>query len=94
MNELEQVVAERDEARLETARTRAIHTHNLGPGDVEFLTGTTPEVIEAQAARLAARSQEALTLGNCVPSEGGNPRHDHWGTPERRFVRDLFGFDP
>lgn len=61
----------------ELARERAARKHNLDDDVLEFLTGTTEEQIEAQAAKLAslkpaAQGTTVVITGN-QPSGGADP---------------------
>lgn len=57
-----EVKAAEEKLAVDLARERAARTHKLTDELVEFLTGTNPEEIESQAAKLAA-----LTTGTVVP---------------------------
>lgn len=61
----------------EVARERAARKHKLDDAFVEFLTGTTEEQIEAQAAKLAALApsapREPVTVTRQTPRGGVTP---------------------
>lgn len=66
--------------------------HGISDEDASlFLTGSSAEDLEKQAARLAARSDELKRNGNKVPKEGANPNPGVTGDEEtREFARNLF----
>lgn len=69
------------------AKERAARKHKLADDVLEFLTGTTEEQIEAQAAKLASlkpANQEPLVVTQPAPSGGVTPA----STPNTRTGRD------
>lgn len=69
-----------DELTAQLARERAARKHSLTDEVLEFLTGTTEEQIEAQAAKLAALKPSGETAPTRVitapaPSGGVTPTH-------------------
>lgn len=53
--EIAQLQAQFKQGQLENARLAIVAKHGLTPEDASFLTGETPDEIDASAARLAAR---------------------------------------
>jgi hypothetical protein len=74
----------------EALREHLVTLHSIDEQDAElFLTGTTPELVLKQAARLLERRTGTSKRTNHVPREGNNPQP---GTDDmREFTRDLFG---
>lgn len=75
----------------ELARERAARKHGLADDVLEFLTGTTEEAIEAQAAKLAGLKPKAdvppKVITQPAPSGGVTPGN---GAPKEENGRDMW----
>lgn len=81
--------AEKRAAELESKATRAEVAAAKGV-PVALLSGSTQEELEAAADALIAYRSETTVSGPVSPREG-NARITSSASPEREFLRDLFG---
>ena len=83
--------AKQTQLATELARERAARKHGLADGVLEFLTGTTEEAIEAQAAKLATLNPKAETPPKVItvpaPSGGVTPST---GAPKVENGREMW----
>lgn len=73
---LAEVKAAEEKLAVDLARERAARTHGLTDELVEFLTGTDPEAIESQAAKLAALKSGTVApkfITQPAPAGGAQP---------------------
>jgi hypothetical protein len=92
--------AELASTKVDAIRTRIAAEYGIStkagpngePSDADlFLTGTTAEILTAQAARLGQQQADRKKQGNVAPREGTTRTTGKGDEAVREFARDLFG---